>query len=57
MGTTCSYQATHHGFAKAGFSLEEARELFRRSVQLAVAARDDFWSTYQVRHVPELLPS
>lgn len=47
VGTTCSYQATHDGFVKAGFSRPEADELFRRSIRLASAARDDFWSAHQ----------
>lgn len=40
---TASYQATEAGFARRGLSAGEARELIRRSVRLAVAARDDLW--------------
>ena len=35
------------GFAKAGFSTVEAEELMRRSVRLAVEARDEFWAKHQ----------
>eukprot|EP00743_Colponemidia_sp_Colp-15_P009600 GILK01010501.1.p1 GENE.GILK01010501.1~~GILK01010501.1.p1 ORF type:complete len:273 (+),score=30.12 GILK01010501.1:66-884(+) len=37
---TASYQASIQGFIQAGISEETARELLRRSVQLAQAARD-----------------
>ena len=35
------------GFVKAGFSTAEAEELMRRSVRLAVEARDEFWARHQ----------
>lgn len=43
--TTASYQATFEGFARRGLSTEAAADLMRRSVQLAVEARNAFWST------------
>lgn len=42
--TTASYQATFGGFARRGLGAAEAAELMRRSVQLALQARDDFWA-------------
>jgi homocysteine S-methyltransferase len=42
--TTASYQATFEGFALEGLSHSEAGALFQRSVELALAARDAFWS-------------
>ena len=38
VATTCSYQATFEGFAKAGFSRSEAEELLRRSTMRASKA-------------------
>ncbi len=43
--STASYQATVSGFMSQGLSETEAIELIRRSVQLACAARDEFWNT------------
>lgn len=42
--TTASYQATYQGLAEAGIDEDAAGELLRRSVRLAVDARDGFWS-------------
>ena len=42
--TTASYQATFAGFGRRGMSEAEAAGLMRRSVELARAARDDFWA-------------
>ncbi|MEE9132947.1 MAG: homocysteine S-methyltransferase [Gemmatimonadota bacterium] len=42
--TTSSYQATLRGFSKRGLSDVEGVELLRRSVRLAVEAREAFWS-------------
>lgn len=39
-----SYQASPSGFMEAGYTLQEAEELLRSSVALAVEARDRFWS-------------
>lgn len=44
VATTASYQATFEGFGRRGFSHGQAADLMRRSVQLAVEARDAFWS-------------
>jgi homocysteine S-methyltransferase len=40
---TASYQATVQGFMRRGLGHEESLELLRRSVRLAVEARDAFW--------------
>jgi homocysteine S-methyltransferase len=42
--TTASYQATLDGFRRAGATTAEAEALLRRSVELALGARDAFWS-------------
>jgi homocysteine S-methyltransferase len=39
---TASYQASREGFARRGLSAEEADALMRRSVDLAVQARDEY---------------
>lgn len=41
--TTASYQATMEGFLRRGLSHGEALELLRRSVRLAMEAREAFW--------------
>jgi homocysteine S-methyltransferase len=41
---TASYQATFEGFAKRGLTQNQAVGLMRLSVQLALEARDAFWS-------------
>ncbi|MGB4947425.1 MAG: homocysteine S-methyltransferase [Candidatus Competibacter denitrificans] len=40
---TASYQATMQGFRQRGLGREESQELIRRSVRLALEARDEFW--------------
>lgn len=40
---TASYQATFEAFARRGLDAGQAAGLMQRAVQLAVAARDDFW--------------
>ncbi|OMO51671.1 Homocysteine S-methyltransferase [Corchorus capsularis] len=40
---TSSYQATIPGFLSRGLSLEEGQSLLKKSVKLAVEARDKFW--------------
>ncbi|KAK3013675.1 hypothetical protein RJ639_009645 [Escallonia herrerae] len=40
---TSSYQATLPGFLSRGFSIEEGELLLKKSVKLAVEARDKFW--------------
>lgn len=47
---TASYQATIGGFMKRGLSEEEAVGLLRLSIQLALDARDEFWSDLDNRH-------
>lgn len=42
--TTASYQATFEGFARRGIPTEQAADLMRLSVKLAVEARDVFWA-------------
>lgn len=44
VATTASYQATFPGFAARGVDAAAATELLRRSVQLADAARRQFWA-------------
>ena len=40
---TASYQATIEGFMKRGLNEQEAIELIKESVRLAIEARDEFW--------------
>ena len=40
---TASYQATIEGFSKRGLTEKEAFDLIKKSVRLAVQARDEFW--------------
>jgi homocysteine S-methyltransferase len=41
---TVSYQASFEGFARRGLSEDEAERLVRLSVELALAARNEFWA-------------
>jgi len=41
---TASYQATVEGFMKRGLNEKEAIDLIKKSVRLAIAARDEFWA-------------
>jgi len=41
---TATYQASFAGFERAGYGREKAERLMRLSVDLAVLARDSFWS-------------
>lgn len=41
---TASYQATVEGYGKRGLNEEEALALIRKSVELAIEARDEFWA-------------
>lgn len=41
---TATYQASYEGFRKSGFDVDQARQLMRLGVELAVRARDRFWS-------------
>lgn len=47
---SASYQATIAGFMQRGVSQAEAVDLLHLSVQLAVAARDDFWRRAENQH-------
>ena len=42
-GITASYQATIDGFCKRGYTEAEAEELIRRSVDIMVKEREDWW--------------
>ncbi|MCP1186787.1 homocysteine S-methyltransferase [Paenibacillus sp. 1781tsa1] len=44
---TSSYQATVDGFRKRGIGEQEALDLIRKTVELAVQARDDVWAEVQ----------
>jgi homocysteine S-methyltransferase len=50
VATTASYQATFEGFARRGLSREQAADLMRLSVQLAVEARQQFLHDEQITH-------
>ncbi|ORX45527.1 Homocysteine S-methyltransferase [Hesseltinella vesiculosa] len=52
IATTCSYQATLPGFMSAGYNEVEAEVAMRRSVQLAVAAREE----YRASHANDVQP-
>jgi homocysteine S-methyltransferase len=41
---TASYQATIEGFMKRGLTQEQAIDLIKKSVQLAIEARNEFWA-------------
>ena len=41
---TASYQATIEGFMKRGLNESQAIDLIKKSVRLAIEARDEFWS-------------
>jgi homocysteine S-methyltransferase len=41
---TASYQATIEGFMKRGLNKEQAIDLIKKSVRLAIEARDEFWN-------------
>lgn len=41
---TASYQATIAGFMKRGLDEKEAIDLLKKSVELAIEARDEFWA-------------
>jgi homocysteine S-methyltransferase len=46
---TATYQASFGGFAKAGHARAKAEHLMRLSVELALQARDEFWSREELR--------
>lgn len=41
---TASYQATVEGFMKRGLNKDQAIDLIKKSVRLAIEARDEFWA-------------
>jgi homocysteine S-methyltransferase len=49
VATSASYQATFAGFAQRGLTHDEAARLMRLSVELAMAARDEFWRVAEDR--------
>ncbi len=55
--TTASYQASFDGFAKNGYSKEEAISLMRLSVQLALQAKEQFLQTYPQQKPPIIAAS
>jgi len=52
---TASYQASIAGFMKRGLNETEAINLIKKSVQLAIEARDEFWND-EANHVGRLKP-
>ncbi|QEC77982.1 homocysteine S-methyltransferase [Mucilaginibacter ginsenosidivorax] len=50
--TTASYQASFEGFAKHGYTHDEAIALMQLSVQLAFEARDEFMKEFPHREKP-----
>jgi homocysteine S-methyltransferase len=46
---TASYQATIEGFMKRGLDEESAIDLIKKSVRLAIEARDEFWADEENR--------
>jgi homocysteine S-methyltransferase len=48
--STATYQASLEGFARAGIEQDRARNLMQLSVDLAVLARENFWSEAKNRH-------
>ena len=52
---TASYQATIQGFTNKGLTEQEALSLIRKSVSLAVEARDEFWAD-ESNHVGRARP-
>ena len=50
VATTATYQATFEGFARRGLGHAHAAHMMRRAVELAIEARDDFWT--DPRRVP-----
>lgn len=52
---TASYQATLEGFMKRGLNKDGAVDLIKKSVRLAVEARDEFWAD-EANHAGRLMP-
>ena len=55
--TTASYQASFEGFAKHGYTDDEAFALMQLSVQLAFDARDEFMKAFPGREKPVVAAS
>ncbi|KAI9262760.1 Homocysteine S-methyltransferase [Sporodiniella umbellata] len=53
--TTCSYQASMEGFIQSGCSESFSLELMKRSVTLAIAARDEFLAEHPDHTEPKLV--
>ena len=49
LAITSSYQATFPGLTAMGLSIQEAEQVIRNSVQVAIQARDRFWADPQNR--------
>lgn len=47
---TATYQASFEGFEKAGYPRDKAEQFMRLSIDLAVLARESFWSDTSMRH-------
>jgi len=47
---TATYQASFYGFEKVGIGHDQASNLMQLSVDLAVLARENFWSVTENRH-------
>jgi len=52
---TASYQATIEGLMKRGLNKEQAVDLIKKSVRLAIEARDEFWAE-EANHVGRVMP-
>ena len=55
--TTATYQATYEGLAARGVASTQAEGIFRDAVDLAVRARDHFWTDEANRKWPAQRPS
>src|SRR5277367_4330591 len=44
VATTATYQASFQAFARRGIERQEAAQLMREAVALAIGARDEFWA-------------
>jgi len=52
---TSSYQATFQGFKKIGIDEEEATQLLKLSVSIAIQARQDFMKKYNISNIKKPL--
>ncbi|KAG9296282.1 hypothetical protein G9A89_014874 [Geosiphon pyriformis] len=51
VGLSCSYQACIEGFQKTGYSIDDAKALMRKSIQILVEARDQFYDEYIINEL------